>query len=111
MEGRKSELETERAKGVLDEDLDERKIIVGSVKNPIWIGPISEAKEFFTPDFELLFEIWRRFKAGMGMPKGSSWTLEHPDISDAVLIFQEHWEAFYRDKPIISRLDALLNRG
>jgi hypothetical protein len=111
MEGQRHRLIEERVKGVLGEDLGEKQIIVGSPKNPVWIGPASEAKGFFTPEFDLIFELWRRFKAGMGLPGKGSWLDEEPDIADAILIFQEHWEAVYRDRPIISRLDALLQRG
>lgn len=111
MEGQRYKLDEERSIGVLGEDLGEKQIIVGSANNPVWIGPVSEAKEFFTPEFDLIFELWRRFKAGMGLPGKGSWLDEEPEIADAILIFQEHWEVVYKNRPIISRLDALLQRG
>ena len=111
MEGQRSQLVDERQTGVLGEDLGEKQIVVGPTNSPIFIGPVSEAKKLFTPDFDMIFEIWRRFKSGMGFPVPGTWADQDADIADAVLVLQEHWEAFFRDRPIISRLDALLQRG
>lgn len=111
MEGQKDALDDKPRIGVLGEELGEKKIIVGGAKSPIWIGPASEARGFFTPEFELCFQLWRRFKCGMGLPNGGAWIDEDADIADVILLFQEHWETVFRDRPIISRLDALLQRG
>lgn len=111
MEGQRSQLDAERQTGVLGEDLGEKQIVVGQTNAPIWIGPVSEAKKFFTPEFELTFELWRRFKAGMGLPNAGTWADQDADLADAILLMQEHWEAFFKDRPLISRLDALLQRG
>jgi hypothetical protein len=97
--------------GVLGEELDERLISIGPESHPVWIGKQSEAQQFFTPYFYFVFEVWRKFKSGFGLPYGGSWIEKDQDLIDAVLMMQEHYEAHYKNRAIISRLDALLQRG
>lgn len=111
MEGQTDQVFAERKKGLFGEEMGEKYITIGSTKNPHWIGKATDAREFFDHPFEFIFGCWRRFKAGLGLPYGGPWTSENPDLVDAILSFQESWEAYYRDRPTTSRLDALIQRG
>jgi len=111
MEGQSQESFAPRKKGVLGEEMGERYITIGNPTKPHWIGKAEDAKKFFDYPFDFVFGCWRRFKSGFGLPFGGPWTSEHPDLVDAILSFQESWEAYYRDKSTISRLDALIQRG
>jgi hypothetical protein len=112
MEGRQSEVFDETVRlGVLGEQIEDKLISVGPSNSPVWIGKKSEAKTFFTTYFDFVFEVWRKFKSGFGLPYGVSWIDQDQDLIDVVMMMQEHYEAHYKDRAIISRLDAILQRG
>jgi len=112
MEGQQAEVFDDSPRlGVLGEDLGEKLISVGPSNSPVWIGRKCEAREFFTDYFRFVFEVWRKFKSGFGLPYGVSWIEQDQSLIDTVLVFQEHYEALYKDKAIVSRLDAMITRG
>ena len=87
MTGRTSELdETGPRYGVLGELLDEKQIAL-----PGWTGTATELREYFTDQFWQVFESWRKFNAGMGLPGPGPWPDNNPDLIDAILWMQEDW--------------------
>lgn len=107
MEGRKVEdLENIKPrKGVLGEDLDEAKVIVGKASSPIFIGTAHELKSFFTPIFYIIFDAWRKYRIGL------PYNLQDPDLIDILQMFHEHYEHnFSQTNLIIEYLGAIIKR-
>lgn len=108
MEGRQSEIYEKRRAGAMGEDAGEKYIIIGESKNPHWVGTAKEAQALLTQRFFVLFECWRRFNVGMGLPYNGSWAENDPDVVDAIMTMEEHYRAYYSKRDIVTRLDALL---
>lgn len=93
--------------------MGELRLIVGNPVNPIWTGYPSQAKGFFGPEFVTVYDHWRTFKAGLGLPWGDL-TEADPDLVAAIRGFEEYWQRHYSPdhvtqiylEAIIKRLDA-----
>jgi hypothetical protein len=106
MEGRNiDELKSEREKGVLGEDLGEKKIIVGKGGSPLFIGTASELKTFFNPMFWFILDAWKKFRVGL------PYNILDPDFIDILQLFQDHYEVnFSSNHVIIEYLGAIIKR-
>lgn len=96
--------------GVLGEDGGESQILIGSNNNPIWFGLISEARALFTDTFFYVYDQWRTFHAGLGLPCPTN-EMDYGYLQ-VIRGFEEHWQRhFAPNNVIISYLEALLKRG
>lgn len=77
----------------------DKRHFIGDFKNPLWVGTKGEVQSLFTEDFYTMYEYWRYFRSGFGLPLSGPWTEQNPIVMDCLLSMQEYYEYLMHKKP------------
>jgi hypothetical protein len=66
--------------------------MIGDYKSPVNILPRGEIPGLFTPTFWRLFEIWKFFHYGFGLPSGMNWDDLPEDEGHILLAMEMHFQ-------------------
>ena len=69
--------------------------LIGSAARPIWMGKKRDVPKLFSSEFWLLYEVWKRFNLGFGLPEAEPWTRQDQWIMDGIALFEEHYRGHF----------------
>lgn len=83
--------------------------VVGPGDRPIAIVKKKDVPGLFSSLFWEVFQIWRYFNAGFGLPGGRPWDEQDPVLMDYLLGMEEHYRRELSDSQAQVRyMDAML---
>jgi hypothetical protein len=75
---------------------EDARHFIGDPKSPVWIGRKSEVPALAkNPYFAHAFYCWRMHRAGFGLPNEGAWTDQEPWLIEALLLFEEQFQAHF----------------
>ena len=78
------------------------------MKSPVNILKRGEIPGLFTETFYYLYDVWRFFHFGFGLPDGMSWDQLDDDCAEALLNFEMHFQNnFSQGTATIKYLEAI----
>lgn len=91
--------------------MGERWHVIGSGDHPILILRKKEVPDLFNSDFWYLFECWKFFHHGFGLPFGGTWDMNDPDIMSALLAMEAHYRREFSHMAVILKYqEAIIKR-
>lgn len=91
--------------------MENRWHVIGDGGNPIAIMRKHEVAALFSPFFYYVFELWRKFNAGFGLPEGLTWDAVDPDVIEAMEIMENHFNQYFSMSKVITLyMEALIKR-
>ena len=69
---------------------------VGPKKDPYDIIKRSEIDSYFTPEFNLAYDLFEKWKMGFGLPRGLSWDEQPSFIMDIIQTLEAEYNKYKR---------------
>ena len=66
---------------------------IGTASNPLWIGKKKDVPGLLTGRFWDIFDVWRKFNLGLGLP--ASCAELDQDLVDIIADFEHHYQIYF----------------
>lgn len=82
-----------KAQQVIPKGYENKMHFIGHYSRPVWIGRRGDVPKLFTQEFWYVFNAWRMFNLGFGLPDEGPWTEQDTWLVERMAMFEEHYRA------------------